>query len=417
MTPYSRNNESRPHDQQHYQQKQRNDGIIKRSIVHYTTRDLLLYALSIGCSSSSITDTKNDQKEDVDNKYQSPLRLQYLYENSYKFKAFPTFPLTLPFRSSLCINNNNNEAGLTKPGPEGIIPFPSPAMAVSFGIDLEESSSSQAVVLHVSQSFRLHRSIPVPYNQSSINSNNNNSNNSTSSNKVVDTDPPIPLLLETKVVSSSASSFRKTIVSETETRTCDGSLLCTARSTTIVMGDNKSKNGNNDRDQRNNSGGTTKQILSTLRPPNHIFRYARSQSRPPQSESSSSLLSSSSSPPPPPPPPPPDAIIKIPSIQLLEYGSLLYRLNGDYNPIHIDGSAVPSSLLHQGQGKGKGQGNSKKQTKQSKKPILHGLCTLAHAVRLIMERYTIDNHDNTINDNNNNNGNNVEKEGGHENQR
>merc|ERR1712238_550815 len=197
------------------------------------------------------------------------------------------------------------------------------------------------------------------------------------------------------------------IVSETETRTCDGSLLCTARSTTIVMGDNKSKNGNNnDRDPRNNNGGTTQQILSTLRPPNHIFRYARSRSRSrsPQSESSSSSLLLSS----PPPTPPPDAIIKIPSIQLLEYGSLLYRLNGDYNPIHIDGSAVPSSFLHQGQGKGKGQGegNNNKQTKQSKKPILHGLCTLAHAVRLIMERYTIDNHDNTVNDNNNNNNNN-----------
>merc|ERR1712238_80894 len=49
---------------------------------------------------------------------------------------------------------------------------------------------------------------------------------------------------------------------------------------------------------------------------------------------------------------------------------------------------------------GQGEGNNNKQTKQSKKPILHGLCTLAHAVRLIMERYTIDNHDNTINDNN-----------------
>ena len=51
--------------------------------------------------------------------------------------------------------------------------------------------------------------------------------------------------------------------------------------------------------------------------------------------------------------------------------ALLYRLNGDYNPIHIDPSK--SALM------------------KFDKPILHGLCTMGFSARAVYEKFA--NHD------------------------
>lgn len=61
--------------------------------VSYTKRDLLLYAIGIGC--------KNTEEE-----------LPFLYEDHERFVAFPTFPLVLPFKGT----------------SHDVVPFPSPTL-------------------------------------------------------------------------------------------------------------------------------------------------------------------------------------------------------------------------------------------------------------------------------------------------
>lgn len=51
--------------------------------MYYTSRDTILYAFGIGCSSAG----DDDEKE-----------IKYLYEHQVQFSVFPTFPLTLLFR-------------------------------------------------------------------------------------------------------------------------------------------------------------------------------------------------------------------------------------------------------------------------------------------------------------------------------
>jgi Acyl dehydratase len=57
--------------------------VVKRGTVYYTSRDTILYAFGIGCSPGG----DDDEKE-----------IRYLYEHQVQFSVFPTFPLTLLFR-------------------------------------------------------------------------------------------------------------------------------------------------------------------------------------------------------------------------------------------------------------------------------------------------------------------------------
>lgn len=57
--------------------------------VSYNTRDLLLYALGIGCSTTKHGNTTKGSPAD---------ELRFLYEeHAAGFRAFPTYPLVLPY--------------------------------------------------------------------------------------------------------------------------------------------------------------------------------------------------------------------------------------------------------------------------------------------------------------------------------
>jgi acyl dehydratase len=57
--------------------------------VGYNTRDLLLYAVSIGCAKESRTGHDSNHSD-----------LRFIYEQDTKFAAFPTFPITLAMKGS-----------------------------------------------------------------------------------------------------------------------------------------------------------------------------------------------------------------------------------------------------------------------------------------------------------------------------
>jgi acyl dehydratase len=68
----------------------------------------------------------------------------------------------------------------------------------------------------------------------------------------------------------------------------------------------------------------------------------------------------------------PDATpAQVCDIQTLPQSALIYRLSGDYNPIHADPAAAAKAGFEQ--------------------PILHGLCTLGVATRAILSTFTDDN--------------------------
>lgn len=64
------------------------------------------------------------------------------------------------------------------------------------------------------------------------------------------------------------------------------------------------------------------------------------------------------------PPPPADAVVWAERVE--HAAALLYRLSGDWNPLHVDASTARQAGFP--------------------RPILHGLCTLGHAVRAVLRR-------------------------------
>lgn len=93
----------------------------------YTTRDLIIYALGIGCS------VRDDE-------------INYLYEEDPDFTAFPLFPLSLQFRASAFHTAKVVNAS------SGIVPFPPPIMADdSIPPQIQLVSYEPGPIVHISQ--------------------------------------------------------------------------------------------------------------------------------------------------------------------------------------------------------------------------------------------------------------------------
>ena len=199
------------------------------SVAHYTTRDLLLYAVGIGCCSDGSGGGGGEDGE-----------LRYVHEGHAIFAPFPTFPLALGFTSLPA--GGGGCAPSDPPRPSfGIRPFPPPTMVHDSLLprrlltdpDLDVGSFPS---VHISQSLRLHRPVPLPA-----------LGRARRRHDPLDApgyDPPVALDLSTRTVSVRPTSIGAFVETETEYRgVAEGGgvagralLLFTARSTVLVAG-------------------------------------------------------------------------------------------------------------------------------------------------------------------------------------
>lgn len=293
------------------------------SVAHYTTRDLLLYAVGIGCCSDGSGGGGGEDGE-----------LRYVHEGHAFFAPFPTFPLALGFTSLPA--GGGGCAPSDPPRPSfGIRPFPPPTMVHDSLLprrlltdpDLDVGSFPS---VHISQSLRLHRPVPLPAL--------GRARRRYDPLDAPGYDPPVALDLSTRTVSVRPTSIGAFVETETEYRgVAEGGgvagralLLFTARSTVLVAGVPKDaalpfRSGDRQpgpRPPRRGRDGNT--------PPDHVGSY-----------------------------------------RIAPNQALLYRLSGDYNAIHVDAALAERALGRPASGTGR-------------RPVLHGLCTLGIAVRAVL---------------------------------
>lgn len=273
-----------------------NDPTKKNLVAYFTKRDLILYALGIGCCSGG---EYNEQDE-----------LRYVYERHPSFEMFPTFLLSLNFTAESESNTPNSQMMGIRPSPPesmrisehepGIIP-----KAFLNTTSVEELGNLP--ILHMSQSLVFHHTT-----DKIVFSNNNNNNDSP--------DNPVKVNLQTEIVSLRPRQIGTFVTSETKYYYRDY-CIATGEMTALVYGLSPNKVLPWQRTPtKNNSCNNNVPKISVTEKKKTVYK------------------------------------VTIPS-----HATLLYRLNGDYNPIHVEGTS------------GDDQG-----------AILHGLCTLGYATRIIL---------------------------------
>lgn len=280
----------------------------------FTRRDLILYALGIGCCIEAQETLRhaNVQSESTE--------LKYVYENHTEFEPFPTFLLSLPFQSELLKDGDNRVKISTSRLGSGIRPFPPESLGDGSGCGIiprvffkDQSCVSTAKdlpVLHMTQKFTIHNRLVVEQ-------------------ITRDVDEPVHVWIESRVLSIDPRSIGTFVTSESRFyQESNGSKVCVATSemTALVLG--------LDPDLVHNFGPKKRPDRETI---NMTIR----------SETKS----------------------KTYTYQIPQNSALLYRLSGDYNPIHVEGN---SELLD---AMGATSNNG---------PVLHGLCTLGYAVRAVL---------------------------------
>jgi acyl dehydratase len=266
----------------------RDDSPTTRHLVaQFTKRDLILYALGIGCCSDELY--KGEE-------------LRFVYERHPAFEMFPTFLLTMFFA-----------AESKSKGHSGIRPFPPESMTLSKNetgiiptMFLKNADVVQEVnqlpILHMSQSLLFHNEILF--------------NNDTDGD-----DAPVRIDLQVRILSIRPRNIGTFVTTETKYYQKE-SCVATAQMTALVFGLSPEKvvswkGRDNNAPTYNNITPTNTATEKTI----HEFSV------------------------------PPNA-------------ALLYRLSGDYNPIHVEGT----------------DGDDSKNA-----PILHGLCTMGYATRAILQ--------------------------------
>lgn len=273
------------------------------SHAQYTSRDVILYALGVGCCADS-----SDE-------------IQYVYENHHDFAPLPTFPLSLSFAALPEASDANYFAGI-RPFPPHTMENTLPRQFIAADSDFDPSSCP---IVHIAQSLRLHKPIPMP---------------DLTADDIYD--HPVRVQLVTKILSVSPKDIGTFVTTETQYRTATGpsTLLFTGNSTALVVGAPKEavlsfqRSSNKQSDIFDSIGG-----LSPKR---------NRQSVPPSFE----------------------AIFRINPNQ-----ALLYRLSGDYNAIHVDSDLAAMAI---------GNHNRKGEGESVSRPVLHGLCSLGFAVRGVL---------------------------------
>ena len=194
------------------------DNISMEFEASYNSKDLILYALSIGVGSSRV-DVNDDE-------------LKFLYERHENFAAIPTFCLALTFWAEPPAHRRNKQiANTTGSSTCGIPSFPPPLMVQSELIPrpyLKQSVSLSAYpILHTWQSVVWHQPMPVPKVRPL---NDMRYDQGISTTLKTQTISIVPKSIGTFVTSETKVQFNN---DETETKR---SLVCTMQSTALILG-------------------------------------------------------------------------------------------------------------------------------------------------------------------------------------
>ena len=309
-------------DKPHHSQKHHD------CIVYYTNRDLILYAMGIGC----------DPQEENE--------LKYLYEHYETFSAFPLFPLALSFRAITRDKKDIMRTDVSSSlGKHFAMPsFPPPSMSIS-ALD-RLASESNSMLVHLGQKLWINEPFPTTYIDSESKKHHHMS--------------AIPILTSTKVVSIQPKRKGLLVIAETEF-SIPTSAYSNRHVPTQPEGVNPSREGIHDsRRVLATSQSITLYILpskvtDTFQPfANPAIGNPIPNESPPTKDLRRNIIKNK-------------APNTIQSHDISSNQAFLYRLSGDSNPLHV--LKVPSdkqSSLFGGQ------------------PILHGLCTLGYATRSVL---------------------------------
>lgn len=288
----------------------------------YNVKDVILYALSIGFGNNR-------------ERYERDLR--YLYENHPNFTIVPTFYLALQF---LAVENygNGNRTGIPS--------FPPPLLS-SVGM-IPASSLRNGSCINVSDYPAIHSHSSISWNAT---------NNDQSNRKIIPSPRGDSHIVTTplkhrflSVVPKSVGTFVTCEISAFTTTTAPKrdkpsnklSLLCTMQSTTLLLG----------------------------LPPESVIPMSKHTSKKSVSAATSIPLRTPVN-----EKPLFETVCTVSTNQ-----ALIYRLaSGDSNRIHVDPSASPSLLATEGKNSGKDG------VPPSRPLLLHGLCTLGIATRVLLQ--------------------------------
>ena len=245
--------------------------------------------------------------------------IKYVYEHHHDFAPLPTFPLSLSFTALPAASEANCLAGSIRSFPPHTMENTLPRQFIAADSDFDPSSCP---ILHIAQSLRLHKPIPTP--------------------DLTGDDRPIRIKLVTTILSVTPKDIGTFVTTETEywATAEPTTLLFTGTSTALVVGAPKEAvlsfrcNSKNHGDKFYSIGATSP--------------YKR-QGAPPSFEE----------------------FFRINPNQ-----ALIYRLSGDYNPIHVD-----SDLAAMAMGNRNRRGGDESSVPR---PVLHGLCSLGFAVRGVL---------------------------------
>ena len=296
----------------------------KTFTAQFTKRDVILYALGIGCCSDGSNDTGSSDRE-----------LQFVYERHPKFEAFPTFLLALSFVADQQMSNSNE-----LPSTCGIRPFPPPAMTnylddgskcgllpkEFFKNENDAKEMQDLPILHISQSLILHDEMKLSADEHVI-------------------DPPTQIELETKILSVTPRSIGTFLTTETKYHQL-GSCIATAHMVALVLGLDPDK------------------VISWKAPTNNrhvgVSRETNQSTRATSGNENDSMQKT------------------VAQYSIPKNAALLYRLSGDYNPIHVEGNLLGDK------DRDDDDDETAEQTIQKESPILHGLCTMGYALRAVL---------------------------------
>eukprot|EP00581_Thalassiosira_minuscula_P001022 CAMPEP_0183748728 /NCGR_PEP_ID=MMETSP0737-20130205/67922_1 /TAXON_ID=385413 /ORGANISM="Thalassiosira miniscula, Strain CCMP1093" /LENGTH=439 /DNA_ID=CAMNT_0025984467 /DNA_START=456 /DNA_END=1775 /DNA_ORIENTATION=+ len=307
----------------------------KNFVAHFTKRDLLLYALGIGCCDESCNDKEKFDRE-----------LRFVYEHHPNFEPFPTFLLALSFSAQ----HLSEEKGAT-PTASGIRSFP-PDTLTNYrndgshcGILPKEFFKNQEEdmdgveslpILHMSQSLILHDNIKF---------------NTTSDQATID--PPTQMQIETSILSVKPRGIGTFVTSETRYYQ-DGSYIATSQMVALILGLDPDAVVSLDRGTHKNVEGQKKMTQST---PVASFKGSTQASASEKKSKEKTVL----------------------HYQIPRNAALLYRLSGDYNRIHVE-----DNLLSLGNDEQDGKDGKPGYETKERGALLHGLCTMGYAVRAVL---------------------------------